>query len=129
MAVQLRCEKIVATINGDPEFQISARLWNTRIRFDVGDHPYAVHVDEGKVVEFTDEPDDFRPYAIRIGGPEEGWEKLLSPVPPPFYQDFWGVFFRHEFEMGGDLESLYAYYGAVRRLLDVMRQTTNEGGS
>jgi len=126
MPIQLPCEVVRTTLNDDPEFQLTARLWTATLKLVMGDVTYLMKVEDGVVTEFTDEPDHFDPYSIVIGGPEDGWEKLLSPVPPPFYQDFWGAFFRHGFEMGGDLPSLYASYGAVRRTLELLRAVHND---
>jgi hypothetical protein len=125
VTVKLPCAATKQALNEDPEFAIAARLWNAGVRFNVGDQRYLVTVVNGTVAEFSDHPDPFDPYAITIGGPEDGWAHLLEPTPPPFYQDFWGAFFRHGFEMGGDLELLYGGYGAVRRMLEVMRATYN----
>ncbi|MDO8212219.1 hypothetical protein [Conexibacter sp. CPCC 206217] len=125
MTVKLPCAATRAALNEDPEFLINARLWNVGMKLRVGEQAYLVQIEDGKVARFTDEPDQFDTWTISIGGPEDGWEKLLEPVPPPFYQDFFGAFFRHDFEMGGDLASLYASYGAVRRLLEVLRETHN----
>lgn len=123
MSVKLPVMEVQRKLNDDPEFLLNARLWTATVKFMVGEDPYLLKVVDGRVVEFTDTPDHFDPWTIRIGGPANGWEKLLMAVPPPFYQDFWGVFFRHGFEMGGDLPELYACYGAVRRVLEVLRET------
>jgi hypothetical protein len=123
MTVTLPCEETMQALSEDPEFALAARLWSAGVRLDVGDRKHLLTVRDGVVVDFTDEPDPFAPYTIIISGPEEGWGHLLEPTPPPFYQDFWGAFFRHDFDMGGDLELLYAGYGAVRRMLEVMRET------
>jgi hypothetical protein len=42
-------------------------------------------------------------------------------VPPPFYQDVASAVLRHGFTLGGDVESFFAYHGALRRVIDVMR--------
>jgi hypothetical protein len=125
MTVTLPCEETKQALNEDPEFALAARLWSAGVRLDVGGRKHLLTVRDGVVEQFTDDPDPFDPYTITIGGPEEGWGHLLQAMPPPFYQDFWGAFFRHDFEMGGDLELLYVGYGAVRRMLEVMRETYN----
>lgn len=125
MPVTLPCDATREALNADPEFRLNAQHWNAAVKLKVGDRNYLMRVVDGTVEEFKDEWDAFDVYTITIGGPEEGWEQMLKPIPPPFYQDFWGAFFRHDFEMGGDLESLYANYGAVRRMLEVLRATRN----
>ncbi len=125
MSVKLPCEAARSALNDDPEFRINARLWSAGLRLKVGEQAYLMEIVDGRVARFTDAVDQFDTYSITIAGPEDGWAHLLEPVPPPFYQDFFGAFFRHDFEMGGDLPSLYASYGAVRRMLEVLRETHN----
>ena len=50
------------------------------------------------------------------------WAKLLAPVPPPFYQDVFGASLHHPVSLGGDVETLYAYYPAMRRVLEILRE-------
>ena len=50
------------------------------------------------------------------------WEKLLAPVPPPFYQDPFGASLHHPVSLGGDPETLFAYYGALRRVIEILRR-------
>src|SRR4051812_6064527 len=102
MPVTLPCDATKDALNSDPEFRLNAQHWDAAVKLKVGERTYLLRVVDGTVAEFKDEWDAFDPYSITIGGPEEGWEQLLKPIPPPFYQDFWGAFFRHDFEMGGD---------------------------
>ncbi len=125
MTVTLPTEALKDALNGDYEFLHAARYWDAGIRITVGDHHYFLKIVGGRVDRFDVEWDIFDPYDISIGGPEEGWGLMLQPVPPPFYHDFFGVFFRHGFDMGGNLESLYSHYDAVRRVLEIARALTN----
>ena len=68
----------------------------------------------------------FEPYAINIGGPAEVWEKMMVRRPRPFYHDWFAASFHHEFTLGGDLESAYAYYYAIRRINAIMREAVTE---
>ena len=49
------------------------------------------------------------------------WERLLAPVPRPFYQSLFGAATHHEVALSGDPMETYAYMGALTRMLDVMR--------
>ena len=60
-----------------------------------------------------------------VSAPTSEWQQFLERVPKPFYVDLWGAMTHHGFKASGDMESLYAYYPAVRRLFDIMRALAN----
>jgi hypothetical protein len=99
-----------------------------RLRLQIGPGQLSIRLVDGKVVAVTDVATGFDPYDIVLSGPEPTWAEILAPVPRPFYQDFWSAAARHDFHLDGDLDSLCAYYGAVRRLGDLLRaHVTAEG--
>jgi hypothetical protein len=108
-------------LNADPEFRLAARYWTARIKLTIGEGAYFLKITDGAVTSVSDTPTGFDSYTIEIGGPESDWEEILAEVPRPFYQDFFSAFLRHGFTLAGDLELLYAYYGAVRRMAEVLR--------
>jgi hypothetical protein len=105
----------------DAEFAICARYWTVRLRLQIGLGQVRIQLVDGQVVTVSDIPTGFDPYDIVLSGPEQTWAEILAPVPRPFYQDFWSAAARHDFHLDGDLDSLCAYYGAVRRLCDLLR--------
>ncbi len=107
--------------NADPQFLRAARLWNFDILFRVGDDRYLMTIVDGQIKDFVRTDDVFRRYSAILGGTVQDWDLMLKPVPPPFYQDFFGAFFQHDFDMAGDLDSVFAHYWALLRLLDIMR--------
>ena len=56
-----------------------------------------------------------------IVGPADGWEKMLQPAPPPFYQDLYGAQIHHGFAIHGAIEDVGPYYPALRRLIELLR--------
>jgi hypothetical protein len=46
----------------------------------------------------------------------------VAPVPRPFYQDPFGAALHHAVSLGGDSETLFAYYGALRRVIEILRE-------
>jgi len=115
---------LLDAINSDPEFQLAARYWNGSFRLGMGpDEAYVFRIRDGRVVDVNRQPTTFDAWDFEIGGPADGWKQLLSDVPPPFYQDVASAVLRHGFTLGGDVESFFAYHGALRRLIDVMRRT------
>ena len=115
---------IVEAVNGDPEFQLAARFWNGSFRFGMGaDEAYVFRVRDGRLVDVNLAPTPYDAWDFAISGPAEGWAEILAPVPRPFYQDVASALLRHGFDLGGDVESYFAYHAALRRVVDVMRRS------
>ena len=114
--LKLPVKAIEAALNDDPEFKLAARFWNCNIRFAIGKDLYFMQIRDGVVVDFHSGTAGFDPYDINIGGTEECWEEMMRDPPKPFYHDWFGASFHHDFEISGDLESAYAYYFAIRRI-------------
>ena len=117
---ELPVDAIREGLNADPEFVLAARFWYVDIRFTIGDDVYFMHIENGVVESFQHGTQGFDPYSISVGGPESVWREMLVEKPRPFYHDWFAASFHHEFELGGDLESAYAYYYALRRIHAVM---------
>ncbi len=110
-------------LNRDPEFVLTARYWYCDLRFVVGDDLYFMHIENGRVESFQQGTQGFDPYTINIGGPVEVWLQMLVEKPRPFFHDWFAASFHHDFELGGDLESAYAYYFAIRRIHAMMGES------
>lgn len=126
MSVQIRGEAVRAAANADWQFRHAARRWSCDLVLQVGDDRYIVDVADGVMRRFERTTDQFQGCSARLRGTEEDWAQLLKPVPPPFYQDFFGAWFNHGFEISGDLRSLFAHYWALLRLLDIMRDIASQ---
>lgn len=114
-------DAVKTRLNTDAEFGLMARYWYTDIRFFIDDDQYFLRIEDGKVRYFQHGTHGFDPYTINIGGPAAVWQKMMEETPQPFYHDFFAASLHHGFTCGGDIESLYAYYGAVRRILEIIR--------
>ena len=70
--------------NADGEFLVAARYWDARLRLEIGDRPYDVLIQAGKIADFTvasaaSVPD------VKIAGPAETWadpRAVISMVIP-----------------------------------------------
>jgi len=122
----LPVETIRERLNWDAEFLLAARYWYCDIRFFIGYDAYFMRIENGKVDRFQHGTQGFDPYSINIGGPAEVWEKMMERRPQPFYHDWFAATFHHGFTFGGDLESAYAHYYAIRRINAIMRETAIE---
>ena len=114
---------VVAAVNDDPEFRLAARFWNGSFRFGMGaEEAYVFRVRDGRLVDVNLAPTVFDAWDFAIDGPADGWREILAREPKPFYQDVASAILRHGFTLGGDVESFFAYHGALRRVLDVLRR-------
>ncbi len=117
----LKGEDLRVALNTDPEFQLSARYWNGRVKLDFGDRVYIISVHDGVVENIEEDPTMYDPCDLSISASSEGWDKLLAATPRPFYQDMYSASVHHEFDIEGDLEQFFAYHAALRRMTQIMR--------
>ena len=114
-------------INQDPEFAIAGRFWNARIRFYTNEaDEYFMAIEKGRVTDFREGTDGYQSSTIYVGGPRETWREILKPMPKRFHNDFFPAAIHAGMRLGGDLSSLYAYYGALQRIAAVMRAEVNQ---
>ena len=123
---QSKAGEVQERLNNDPEFRIAARFMTQDILLGAGEATCIVRAREGIITEITFNPSPLDKWNFYIRAPEKGWELFLRPFPPPFYQGFFTAAMREDFQIGGDMEALFAHYWAVQRLLAVIRQMQNE---
>lgn len=110
--------------NNDGEFRLHSRFWNSTLRLDMGSQSTRINVHNGEIAEIE-------PWLgalagnLHIRAPDEDWQRLLEPVPEPFYQDVYPASVHHGFEIHGDTTHFCAYYPALRRLVELMREVSN----
>jgi len=122
---------VVALAGDDGEWRVAARMWNAVLRFDVDQVAHLFRIEDGRLaghaVCAASDP-AATPYTVRVAAPADGWRELLAPVPRPFYQDLYGAMTRHGFVVDGDFETFFAYYPAVRRLVELLRDARPREG-
>jgi hypothetical protein len=117
--------RFVDRVNSDAEFRLAARFWNGRFRLGLGaEEAYVFRVRDGQIGEVNRQPTVFDEWDFEISGPAEGWQQILSPTPPPFYQDVASAILRHGFTLGGDVATFFAHHAALRRVIDLLRHTS-----
>lgn len=117
----LKGEDLREALNTDPEFQLSARYWDGRVKLDFGDRVYIISVHDGVVESVVEDPTMYDPSDLSISASSEEWDELLAATPRPFYQDMYSAAVHHEFDIEGDLEQFFAYHSALRRMTQIMR--------
>lgn len=119
-----RFDRLQDAANNDPEFRIAARFWNSALRFEMGDAVLHVRLVDGRITTVAPGRPAIElltPSNICVAAAAAEWQQLLQPIPKPFYVDLWSATAHHGFTVAGDMEMFYAYYPAVRRLIDLMR--------
>ncbi len=117
-------ERVRKRANEDSEFRLHGRFWTSRIRLRLGAAELKVEVQGGTIASI--EP-WFGTVAadLSIKAPEEDWQALLAATPRPFYQDLYPATLHHGFEMAGARTHSCAYYPALRRFVEIMREVNN----
>jgi hypothetical protein len=108
--------------NSDGEFRLHARFWSARVRITRGHERTLLEMIGGEMRRA--QPWDAADFGadLEIAAPGDDWDALLARVPRPFYHDVWAANVHHGFQLSGDSLNLCAYYPAVRRLIELMRE-------
>ncbi len=115
-----------STLEQDPEFRYTTRHWTANVRLSVGDRHHAIRFQDGALAAL--EPCDAdSPSDVFLAGPEDEWRELLRAEPRPFYQDPFFASVHHGIEINGDQLAYAAYYPALRRLVEVLREIAAGG--
>ena len=125
-------DAVAALAADDGEWRIAARMWTAVLRLDVDQVAHLLRIENGKLSGHAAYPASdptATPFTVRIAAPADGWRELLAPLPRPFYQDLYGAMTRHGFVVDGDFEMFFAYYPAVRRLVELLRAVQSREGA
>jgi hypothetical protein len=108
-------------VNRDGEFQIAGRFLDGALKLQFGDEALLLRFRDGKMAG-VGKPTLFDSADITIRGPLASWREFLKPLPRPFFHDMFAAIVRNEFDWAGDSETFFAYYGAFRRMFQIMRE-------
>jgi hypothetical protein len=114
-------EELAHRVNEDGEFRLASRFWDATLRLDLGPESHQLRFEGGALCEVAPCAPD-APYDVHISAPTEEWEKLLEPIPRPFYQDVLGAALNHGFTLTQDMLAFAAYYPALQRLVEILRE-------
>lgn len=114
--------RLAATFAADRELTRCARFWTGSLHLGVGASRFTLEFETGRFVRAAKAEAAPGPRDMEITAAAEEWDELLATVPKPFYQDPFGASLHHAVSLGGDSETLYAYYGALRRVIEILRE-------
>ena len=109
-------------VNQDGEFRLASRFWDATLRLDLGPESQRLCFREGQLQEIRGCEVD-ADCDMHISAPVEDGERLLEPIPRPFYQDLFAAQLHHGFQMNAEPVDYAAYYPALRRLVEILRET------
>ncbi len=107
-------------VNRDGEFQLAGRFLNGALKLYFGDDSMLLNFRDGKLAAMTAGA-KFDSADVTIKGSIANWQEFLKPIPRPFFHDMFAAIVRDKFEWAGNSETFFAYYGAFRRLFQLMR--------
>src|SRR4030042_659568 len=84
---------------------------------EVGDIPYYVSIQSGRIASIDRGPFPMRPWRFAIRAKAEAWEKLWEPVPRPGYTDILGMMKIGEARIEGDLQPFMANLRYLKEIL------------
>lgn len=113
--------KFIDAVNADGEFQISARYLDGALKLYFDRESLLLCFRAGRLATITPGV-MFDSADVTIRGSRANWREFLQPVPRPFFHDMFAAIVRNEFEWAGNSETFFAYYGAFRRMFQLMRQ-------
>ncbi|HVO27669.1 MAG TPA: hypothetical protein VMW56_29010 [Candidatus Margulisiibacteriota bacterium] len=115
-------ESLAQQLDTDGEFRLAARQWTATLRLDVGDESHAIRIEDGRLRSVTP-CEAARDCDVFITADRGIWEQMLEPRPRPFYQDLLAAAAHHGVVLNSDLLEIAPYYPALRRLLEILRES------
>lgn len=112
----LTSEGIAERCRADGEFRLASRFWDGSLELDLGAERLAFTLAAGQIRPGIESPAD-----IRIAGPAATWERLLSPLPPPLFNDIMPAR-AFGLTVAGNDEMFSQYFPAIRRMVDILRE-------
>jgi len=114
-------ERLPDLVNGNAALVRRGRHFSTTFLVEVGSHGWLVQVREGRIDSVERGPFRMASWSFALRGTAEGWAKFWQPVPPPYYQDIFGLLRQGELRFEGDLLPLWANMLYVKGVMGALR--------
>lgn len=115
-------EKLPELVNRDEKLVHRGRFLAVDFLIEVSRTQYIFSVRSGRLTSVERGPFYMRPWRFAIRAPQEAWEKLWEPVPPPGYTDILGLVRRGEARIEGDLQPFIANLRYFKEVLVTPRR-------
>jgi len=114
--------KLPELVNADERLVWRGRFLTVDFLVEVGDTPYYVSIQSGRITSIDRGPFPMRPWRFAIRAKAEAWEKLWEPVPRPGYTDILGMMKIGEARIEGDLQPFMANLRYLKEILVTPRR-------
>ena len=112
-------------INQDGAFRQVSRDMTLNMAIETDDAARMVTFRDGTLTSIKPFITVTEPVDLTIRGNTTFWRNLLSPVPPPRFQNLYAAVRAETCQVSGNAELYWAYFAALTRLFDVMRDVEN----
>jgi hypothetical protein len=114
-------ERLFDLVNADEALVRRGRFLTCDFLVEVGETPYHVSVDRGRIASVTQGPALLRPWRFAIRAPEDAWREFWQPVPRAGFHDLFALTRFGRARIEGDLQPLMANLRYVKEVLEKPR--------
>lgn len=118
-------ERLRERINRDGAFRQVSRDMTLNVAMETEGAARLVSFRDGVLTAIKPFVTTTEPVDITISADATFWRNLLMPVPPPRYQNLYAGVRAETCQVRGNAELYWAYFAALTRLLDVLRDVAN----
>jgi hypothetical protein len=115
-------ERLFDLVNADAALVRRGRFLTTDFLVEVGDVPFQVSVQDGRIASVTRGPAAARPWRFAIRASAEAWREFWQPVPRPGYHDLFALTRFGHARIEGDLRPLMANLRYIKDVLAAPRR-------
>jgi len=115
-------ERICDLVNADAALVRRGRFLTCDFLVEVGDEPFHVSVQDGRIAGVTRGPAAARPWRFAIRASAEAWREFWQPVPRAGYHDLFALTRFGRARIEGDLLPLMANLRYVKEVLETPRR-------
>ena len=115
-------ERLFELVNADEALVRRGRFLTCDFLVEVGDEPYHVSVERGRIASVTRGPALMRPWCFAIRASDDAWREFWRPVPRPGYHDLFALTRFGHARIEGDLHPLMANLRYVKEVLEAPRR-------
>jgi hypothetical protein len=115
-------ERLFDLVNADAALVRRGRFLTTDFLIEVGDEPFHVSVQDGRIASVTRGPALMRPWRFAIRASDNAWREFWQPVPRPGYHDLFALTRFGRARIEGDLQPLMANLRYIKEVLETPRR-------
>ena len=115
-------ERLSELVNVDEALVRRGRFLTCDFLVEVGETPYHVSVERGRIASVTRGAVLMRPWRFAIRATEDAWREFWQPVPRPGYHDLFALTRFGRARIEGDLQPLMANLRYIKEVLEAPRR-------